>query len=114
MHACFLFPVATSGTPRFLTDWGFLLYLPENRRIMAHSYDYNSVQGLLSWANNMLENKTYPESPYQLSKCINILNCEYFIESSMATISKHWENPTFHPYIEHLWEFREKIEGEKK
>lgn len=105
--------VATSGIPRFLMDRGFLLYLPENKRIMAHSYDYNSVQELLSWAKNMLENKTYPASPYQLSKCINILDCEYFIESSIATISKHWENPTFHPYIEHLWEFREKIEGEK-
>ena len=81
---------------------------------MAHNYDYNSVQELLAWAKDMLENKTYPASPYQLSKCIYILDCEYFIESHIATISKHWENNTFHPYIEHLWEFREKIEGKKE
>ena len=91
----------------------FLLPFSENTIIMVHNYDYESVQYLLNWAKNMLENKAYPASPYQLSKCINILDCEYFIESSIATISKHWENPTFHPYIEHLWEFREKIEGEK-
>lgn len=80
---------------------------------MAHNYGYESVQELLAWAKDMLENKTYPASPYQLSKCINILDCEYFIESHIATISKHWENPTFHPTIDHLREFREKIEGEK-
>lgn len=76
---------------------------------MAHNYDYESLQELLAWAKSTIGNKTYPESPYQLNRAINILDCEYFIESSIATISKHWENNTFHPYIEHLWEFRENI-----
>lgn len=77
---------------------------------MAHNYDRESVQELLSWAKNMLKNKTYPEAPYQLNKCIKILDCEDYLNSSIATISSHWENPTFHPTIEHLWEFREKVE----
>ncbi|WP_368111728.1 DUF6965 family protein [Bacteroides nordii] len=78
---------------------------------MAHNYNYESVQELLSWAKNMLENKTYPEAPYQLNKCTKILDCEVYLNSAIATISSHWENPTFHPTIEHLWEFREKVEG---
>ena len=78
---------------------------------MAHNYDRESVQELLNWAKNMLENKTYPASPYQINKSTQVIDCEYYLDSSVATISKHWENPTFHPYIEHLWEFREKVEG---
>lgn len=78
---------------------------------MAHNYDYESVQELLAWAKNMLENKTYPEAPYQLNKCTKILDCAYYLDSAISTISRHWENPTFHPYIEHLWEFKEKMEG---
>lgn len=59
-----------------------------------------------------IENKTYPDSPYQLNRAINILDCEY-LDSSIATIniSKHWENPTFYPYIDHLQEFREKYQN---
>ena len=76
---------------------------------MAHNYDRESVQELLSWAKNMLENNAYPEAPYQL-KCTKILDCEDYLNSAIATISSHWENPTFHPTIEHLWEFREKVE----
>lgn len=74
-----------------------------------NSYDYNSVQELLTWAKGTIENKTYPDSPCQLNRAINILDCEYYLDSSIATISKHWENPTFYPYIDHLREFREKI-----
>ena len=80
---------------------------------MAHNYDYESEQELLAWAKSTIENKTYPDSPYQLNRAINILDCGYYLDSSIATISKHWENPTFHPYIEHLWEFREKVEGKE-
>nr|WP_323673966.1 hypothetical protein [Bacteroides sp. CG01] len=79
--------------------------------MMAHNYDRESVQELLSWAKNMLENKAYPEVPYQLNKCTKILDCAHYLDSAIATISAHWENPTFHPYIECLWEFKEKMEG---
>lgn len=78
---------------------------------MAHNYDRESVQELLSWAKNMLENKAYLEAPYQLNKCTKILDCAHYLDSAIATISAHWENPTFHPYIECLWEFKEKMEG---
>lgn len=82
---------------------------------MAHNYDRESVEELLNWAKNMLKNKTYPypETPYQLNRSTKILDCSYYLDSAIATISVHWENSTFHPTIEHLWEFREKIEGEK-
>lgn len=76
---------------------------------MEHDYDLNSVKELLDWAQDMLDNKTYPESPYQVNRSTQIIDCKYYLESSIATISKHWENPTFHPYIWHLWEFRESI-----
>lgn len=78
---------------------------------MAHNYDYEAVQELLSWAKNMLKNKTYPQAPYQLNRSTKILDCAYYLDGVIVTISSHWENPTFHPTIEHLWEFREKIEG---
>ena len=55
-------------------------------KIMAHNYDYEAVQELLSWAKNMLENKTYPEAPYQLNKCTKILDCEVYLNSAIATI----------------------------
>lgn len=76
---------------------------------MAHNYDYESVQELLAWAKSTIENKTYPDSPYRLNRAVEIIDCVQYLNSEIATISKHWENPTFHPYIEHLWEFREKI-----
>ena len=61
-----------------------------------HTYDEESVQELLGWAKKMLETKNYPTEKYQVM------------------ISKNWENPTFHPTIEQLWEYREKWEGQKE
>jgi hypothetical protein len=29
-------------------------------------------------------------------------------------IGRNWENPTFHPTIDQLWEFREKWEGKEE
>ena len=37
-----------------------------------------------------------------------------YLESLVAMIGRNWENPTFHPTIDQLWEFREKWEGKEK
>lgn len=78
---------------------------------MAHKYDRDSVQEILAWANNMLQDKTYPKTPFQLNKSTKILDCAHFLDAMTATINDNWENPTFHPTIEQLWEFRERIES---
>ena len=36
-----------------------------------------------------------------------------YLESLIAMISRNWENPTFYPTIEQLWEFREKWENKE-
>lgn len=77
------------------------------------AYNYDSVQELLSWARNMLQDRSYPPAPYFLSRSIKILDCAQFLESLISIISSHWENPTFHPAINQLQEFRGKVEGEK-
>lgn len=66
-------------------------------------YTGEAVKELLDWAKNMIESKSYPDSPYQLSKEVTILNCEHFLNSMIATISRTWENPTFHAHINQLW-----------
>ena len=55
-----------------------------------HTYDNEAVQELLNWAKKMIETKNYPTER-----------------------SRNWENPTFHPTIEQLWEFREKWENKE-
>ena len=70
-----------------------------------HTYDEESVQELLGWAKKMLETKSYPTS---------IIDGKLYLESLISMISKNWENPTFHPTIEQLWEYREKWEGQKE
>ena len=78
---------------------------------MAHSYDHESVQELLSWARNLLQNKSFPEVPYQLNISTKIINCSLFLETVIATIEENKDNSTFQPTIEQLWHFRDKIEG---
>lgn len=79
---------------------------------MSHKYDYEAVQEILTWAKDMLRNKTYPQNPYQLNRSTKILDCAYYLDSAISTISRHWENPTFHPTIDHLWEFKEKLKSD--
>lgn len=80
---------------------------------MAHKYDHDSVQEILSWAKKMLQDKTYPEAPFQLNKSTKILDCTFFLDAMTATINDNWENSTFHPAIDQLWEFRERTEGKE-
>ena len=63
-----------------------------------HTYDNEAVQELLNWAKKMIETKIDGKS---------------YLESLIAMISRNWENPTFYPTIEQLWEFREKWENKE-
>ena len=78
-----------------------------------HTYDNESVQELLNWAKKMLETKNYPTEKYQLNKCTTIIDSKQNLESLSAMIDRNWENPTFYPIIEQLWEFREKWENKE-
>lgn len=73
-------------------------------------YDYDSINELLTWAKETLNNKRYPSGEFQLNKCAKILDCGKFLDSMIAVISRNWENPTFYPTIDQLRTFREKIE----
>ena len=79
-----------------------------------HTYDNESVQELLNWAKKMLETKNYPTEKYELNKCTTIINGKTYLESLVAMIGRNWEDPTFHPTIDQLWEFREKWEGKEE
>lgn len=72
-------------------------------------YDLDSVQELLNWAREVLNNKAYPAGDFQLNKSTKILDCGKYLDSMISMTSKNWENPTFHPIIKQLREFREKI-----
>lgn len=78
-----------------------------------HTYDNESVQELLNWAKKMLETKNYSTEKYQLNKCTTIIDSKQYLESLSAMIDRNWENPTFYPIIEQLWEFREKWENKE-
>ena len=67
-----------------------------------HTYDNEAVQELLNWAKKMIETKNYPTERYQVNKCTTIIDGKSYLE-----------NPTFHPTIEQLWEFREKWENKE-
>ena len=75
-----------------------------------NKYDYNSVNELLSWAKEMLNDKRYPAGEFQLDKCAKILDCGKYLDSMIAVISRNRENPTFYPTIDQLRLFRTKIE----
>lgn len=76
-----------------------------------HSYDEESVQAIVGWAQELLDSQKYPADEFTMSKCAVILDCKHFLESMIAVILRNWENPTFHPTIDQLWEFKKKYEG---
>ncbi|WP_294479576.1 hypothetical protein [uncultured Bacteroides sp.] len=78
-----------------------------------HTYDSESVQDLLDWAKKMLETKNYPTKKYQINKCTTIIDGKFYLESLIAMINRNWENSTFHPIIEQLWEFRMQWENKE-
>lgn len=75
-----------------------------------NKYDQESIRELLSWAQNTLNNKTYPEGELVLDKCIKVINCKSHIEAMIQMIGKNWENPTFYPTIDMFRKFRAKLE----
>lgn len=75
-----------------------------------NKYDQESIRELLSWAQDTLNNKKYPSGEFQLDKCAKILDCGKYLDSMISVISRNWENPTFHPSIDQLRLFKEKIE----
>lgn len=86
--------------------------LPKTYISMAEEkkYDYDSINELLTWAKETLNNKRYPVGEFQLDKCAKILDCGKYLDSMIAVISRNWENPTFYPTVDQLRTFREKIE----
>ena len=72
-------------------------------------YDHDSVQELLGWAKETLSNKSYPKGEFQINQCTKTFDCGKYLESMIAVISKNWENSTFHPTIDQLRFFREKL-----
>lgn len=97
--------------PGVLNMPGFFIPLPKTN-IMAEEkkYDYDSINELLTWAKETLNNKRYPAGEFQLDKCAKILDCGKYLDSMIAVISRNWENPTFYPTVDQLRTFREKIE----
>lgn len=79
--------------------------------MVQHTYDSESVQELIGWAKKMLETENYPMEKYQINKCTSIINGKLYLTSLITMISRNWENPSFHPTIEQLWEYREKWES---
>lgn len=75
-----------------------------------NKYNYDSVKELLAWAQKVLDNKSYPQGRFQISKCAVALDCGKYLSSMISIISKNWENPTFRPTIDQLYHFRELIE----
>lgn len=75
-----------------------------------NKYDFESINELLTWAKETLNNKVYPKGKYQLNKSTKIIDCAKYLEAMISMISNNWENPTFYPTIDQLREFRSKIE----
>ena len=73
---------------------------------MAETYNQESVQEILSWAQKILENKAYPKGNIQLNKSTKILDCGSFLSTMIQMVSKNWENPTFNTAIDQLREFK--------
>ena len=77
---------------------------------MAETYNQESVQEILSWAQKILENKAYPKGNTQLNKSTKILDCGSFLSTMIQMVSKNWENPTFNTAIDQLREFKKATE----
>lgn len=74
-----------------------------------YKYDRASVQELLAWAKKALEDNSLPEGRFVMNPSCTMTNCRLFIESSIALMESHGDNPTFFPYIKQLYEFRTKL-----
>ena len=77
---------------------------------MAETYNQESVQEILSWAQKILENKAYPKGNIQRNKSTKILDCGSFLSTMIQMVSKNWENPTFNTAIDQLREFKKATE----
>ena len=77
---------------------------------MAETYNQESVQEILSWAQKILENKAYPKGNIQLNKSTKILDFGSFLSTMIQMVSKNWENPTFNTAIDQLREFKKATE----
>lgn len=88
----------------------FYIFAENNTTMEEKKYDHDSINELLTWAKETLNNKRYPAGEFQLDKCAKILDCGKYLDSMIAVISRNWENPTFYPTIDQLRLFREKIE----
>ena len=77
---------------------------------MAETYNQESVQEILSWAQKILENKAYPKGNIQLNKSTKILDCGSFLSTMIQMVSKNRENPTFNTAIDQLREFKKATE----
>lgn len=79
-----------------------------------NNYDKDSVQELLVWAQETLNNKTYTEGELIIDKCIKVKDVKTHMEAMIQMISRNWENPTFYPSIDQFRRFRTKIEEAQK
>ena len=61
--------------------------------------------------NCWIGQKKWLKLRFKINKCTTIIDGKHYLETLIAMISRNWENPTFHPTIEQLWEFREKWEN---
>ena len=73
---------------------------------MAETYNQESVQEILSWAQKI----AYPKGNIQLNKSTKILDCGSFLSTMIQMVSKNWENPTFNTAIDQLREFKKATE----
>lgn len=76
---------------------------------MEQNYDNEAVKELLSWAQDVLDNKRYPSGRFQVNKSAAILDCGKYLDSMISMISHNWKNTTFHPTIDQFRAFREKL-----
>ena len=44
-------------------------------------YDHDSINELLTWAKETLNNKRYPQEGFQLDKCARISDCGKYLDS---------------------------------
>ena len=95
--------------PGYIT-MDFLYLCPKLKVMEENKYDQESIRELLSWAQDTLNNKTYPEGGLVLDKCIKVIDCKSHIEAMIQMIGKNWENPTFYPTIDLFRRFRAKLE----
>lgn len=50
-----------------------------------NKYNHDSVNELLTWAKDVLDNKKYPSGEFQLDKCAKILDCLFYVFINMIS-----------------------------